>query len=210
MPGRVPPEELPPLEPPADDVRELADDVLGRPAFDEPPEPLFERLADFVLERLGQAFSALTGGGRGALVAWLILAVTVAVVAALAFRVVATVRRDRTARQADGGERVESQSVDWRAAAALHEAKGEWRDALRCRWRALVADLAGRRVVEEVDGRTAGEYLAQVRVRAPDAGDAFSRATSVFEASWYGARPTGPDDVARVRELAEKTVESAS
>lgn len=205
----VPPEELPPLEPPSGHVRETIDEILARPIFDEPPQPLLERLTDFVLDRLGRALSLLTGGGRGALVAWLILAVLVVVVVALAFRLLATIRRDRRARRSEPGRAVDTARVDWRALAALHEANGEWRDALRCRWRALVDDLAGRRVVDEVDGRTAGEYRAQVRARLPAAAEPFSEATDVFEAAWYGGRETGPDDVDLVRELTGRTLEDA-
>ena len=57
-----------------------------------------------------------------------------------------------------GGARTAAQ---WRAEAAAHDAAGRWREALRCRYRALVAELAGRGLVEEIPGRTSGEYRIQ-------------------------------------------------
>jgi Domain of unknown function (DUF4129) len=76
---------------------------------------------------------------------------------------------------------------DWRAAAAEHLAAGRYREALRCRYRALVGDLARRGLLDEIPGRTTGEERIQLADLAPDSSPAFSRASSMFDDVWYGA-----------------------
>ena len=73
----------------------------------------------------------------------------------------------------------------------------------------MVADLAARGVVDEVPGRTAGEYRTAVTRSTPAAAPDFSVATELFERAWYGAKPTGPDDSARFRELSERVLMGA-
>src|SRR5919197_1551513 len=70
-----------------------------------------------------------------------------------------------------------------------------------------VAALVGRGLVEEVPGRTAGEYRGEVRRNAPGAAEAFSGATDPFERAWYGRAPTGADDASHFRDLAGRVLE---
>jgi hypothetical protein len=64
-------------------------------------------------------------------------------------------------------------------------------------------------VVEEVPGRTSGEYRGEVGRNLPTSADAFAGATELFERAWYGRRPTGADDAARFRDLARRVLEGA-
>ena len=74
---------------------------------------------------------------------------------------------------------------------------------MRCRYRALVARLAAGGAVDEIPGRTAGEYRLELRRTRPDAAPAFTEATDLFERAWYGhADVTGGDDE-RFRSLAD-------
>jgi len=127
--------------------------------------------------------------------------------------VVVAVRYTRALRDGPGPAEVAPPrlrpAVDWRADAAANEAAGHWRAALRCRYRALVADLAARGLVEEVPGRTAGEYRREVGVNAPAAAGDFDGATALFEAAWYGNRPTGPDEAQRFRALEGRVLTGA-
>jgi Domain of unknown function (DUF4129) len=75
---------------------------------------------------------------------------------------------------------------DWRLQARALEAQGRSREALRCWYRALVAELAVRGVIEEVPGRTSGDYERLVRRQVPDVSVEFSAGTALFERSWYG------------------------
>lgn len=81
-------------------------------------------------------------------------------------------------------------AAGWRRQADLLAAEGRYREALRCRYRALVAELAGSGVVEEVPGRTCGDYERLVGAAAPDVSPPFSRLTRVFELCWYGGEPS--------------------
>jgi hypothetical protein len=100
-------------------------------------------------------------------------------------------------------------AADWRAEAEAHERAGAWRPAVRCRYRALVAELAARGLVDEVPGRTAGEYRHQVRRNLPDAAADFAGATELFELAWYGRAEPGAPEASRVRELSGRVLQRA-
>ena len=76
--------------------------------------------------------------------------------------------------------------VNWRAEADQHRLAGRYRDALRCRYRALVGDLARRGVIDEVPGRTTGEERAQLATVTPAASSPFNAAADLFDGAWYG------------------------
>jgi Domain of unknown function (DUF4129) len=100
--------------------------------------------------------------------------------------------------------------VEWAAEAAVHEAAGEWRDALRCRYRALVAELATRGLVEEIPGRTTREYESLIRTRLPERSGAFDEASDMFEAAWYGYQPSGRAEGERFKALADAVLSGRS
>ncbi len=85
---------------------------------------------------------------------------------------------------------------NWRAEADAHRRAGRFRDALRCRYRALVGDLARRGLIDEIPGRTTGEERAQLHDVAPRAAPPFDRAADLFDGAWYGdvAVDEGDDD----------------
>lgn len=210
------PEHLPPPTPAGDEIRRGAEEILRRPEFQEPARSLYQRALDKLGQLLGDVIGAIVGGTSGAILAWLLLAVVVGV---LVYLVVRGVQSDRRRRAGDGdGARVAHEADDevgrsfaaWDAEAARLEASGRWRDALRCRYRSLVAALAGAGVVDEVPGRTAGEYRTLVRVSRPNVDEPFAGATDLFERSWYGNEPTGPDEASTFRGLAERVRSGAS
>lgn len=91
--------------------------------------------------------------------------------------------------------------VNWRAEADEHRRAGRYRDALRCRYRALVGDLARRGLIDEIPGRTTGEERAQLRSVTPSAGPPFNAAADLFDGAWYGHRDVGADDDDRFQSL---------
>jgi hypothetical protein len=54
------------------------------------------------------------------------------------------------------------------------------------RYRALVAELADRRLIDQVPGRTSGDYDRAVRSLVPEVAEQFSSVTRLFEQCWYG------------------------
>jgi hypothetical protein len=134
--------------------------------------------------------------------------VLAAAVALLAWRFGKGMTVDRTRSVMSAEDQVRPAAA-WRIEAEAHERNGEWRQALRCRYRALVADLARRGVLEEIPGRTAGEYRAELSGALPSAAPPFAGATELFERAWYGHGPTGATDTDRFRDLADRVLESA-
>jgi hypothetical protein len=195
-------------------VRGAARSILRRAEFRPAKRSWWSAAVHWVLGELGRLLGRLLGLGAGSgATAWIgvaVLAVLVGLIGVLAVRLwvrlPAEVSRPVVVTAAAAGR----SAVDWRAEAARHERQGRWRDALRCRYRALVADLAGRGVVEEVPGRTAGEYRSVVQATVPTVAVDFSGATDLFEDAWYGDRPTGPADQARFDELAGRVLATVS
>lgn len=180
--------------------------VLARPQYHYAEPSFLERIQNDVVDWLARVLSGVVGAGIGA---WIVVLVVVALVALVAWRLAGGVTTDPGRQIALSAGRTRP-ATEWRAEAEAHERAGEWRLAVRARYRALVADLAGRGVLDEVPGRTAGEYRAELGANLPAAAPQFAGATELFEGAWYGKRPTAEVDAAHFRELADRVVEAAS
>jgi hypothetical protein len=194
----------PPQRPPGE-LRDAVAEVLAREEFQRPAPGLVQRLRNAVFDLLERALGALLDGGRATVIAWAIFAVAMLAIGFVVIRFSRGVTRD-PGRGVPSVSAVRRDAADWRAEAEAAEKAGQWRLALRCRYRALVADLADRGLVEEVAGRTAGEYRADVAEAAPGVAAPFAGATELFERAWYGDRPTGSDEAARFRGLADEVL----
>lgn len=189
----------------AEEIRQLADDILARPEFHQPEPSLIEQARDWVEKRIGDILDAAFSGSAGSLVGWVVLLVAVGLIIWSATRFSRTV-------QAGGRVGIEVEGIhrrspaQWRAEAEDHEAAGAWKEALRCRYRALIGDLVAEGVLDDVAGRTTGEFRRDVTDRAPNRSEAFSAATELFELAWYADRQTGADENARFQALAATVV----
>jgi len=194
-------------------VRAATQQILNQPQFRPPRRNVLQAAWHWLTTQLGKLLSSVFGGAGSFGSSW-VTVIVVAVVAAAAIALVyVTVRHRRGGRsgRAAGpvvlrGHGPSRSPADWRAEAAAHGAAGRWRDALRCRYRALVAELVGRGLVEEIAGRTSGEYRTDVNAVVPAAGPAFDGATDLFEQAWYGDRPIGPEDQDRFDDLARQVL----
>jgi hypothetical protein len=184
-----------------EEIRQLADEILARSEFRRPEPSLLERARTWVEDLVGDILEAAFSGSAGSIVGWVVLLVAVGLIIWFATRFGRTVQADRRV-----GIRVEGvhrqTPAQWRAEAEQHEAAGAWKLALRCRYRALVGDLIAEGVLEDVAGRTTGEYRRDLTARAPERSAAFASATELFELAWYADRPTGPEENARFQDLA--------
>lgn len=197
--------DLPTPTRPPGQVSRTVHGVLARPEYRHPGPSLFERIQRDVLDWVARVLSDIVGAGVGA---WIALALIVGLVALIVWRLAGGVTRDPGHGVAVSTGRLRP-AADWRAEAEAHEAAGEWREAVRCRYRSLVADLAGRGFVHEVPGRTAGEYRNELGDAVPAASPPFAGATELFEGAWYGKRPTAATDAVHFRELADRVLEVA-
>jgi Domain of unknown function (DUF4129) len=175
--------DLGPVDQNPDDVRDQACQILSRPCTPyEPPKP--------------------TGGkppsGDFSFAGVIVNILLIALIAAIVFLIVWYLRKVRLRTPdediVEDAEPISERIIDhsrppdhWRAAADEHFAAGRYREALRCRYRALVGDLARRGLLDEIPGRTTGEERAQLAVLAPVSSPAFTRASSMFDDVWYGA-----------------------
>jgi hypothetical protein len=188
------------------EVREVVREVLSRPEFRPPERSLMERVLDWVLEAIGRLLAALGGSGAAGIVGLVLLALVLVGVGILAARCSRGLTPSPEVAAAVVGGRRRS-AAEWRAEAQAQERVGAWRDAVRSRYRALVADLAARGLVEEVPGRTAGEYRRDVGRALPAAAGDFAGATELFEVAWYGRTDTGPREAAHLRDLSDRVLQ---
>jgi hypothetical protein len=191
-------------------IRDAARSILRRAEFLPDKRSWWSAAIDWLFKHVGRLLGRLLGLGRGSgATAWIVVAVLaliVGLVGVLAVRFWVRLPADPSQSVVVTAGSAGRSAVDWWAEAAEHERQGRWRDALRCRYRALVAELAGRGVVEEIPGRTAGEYRSAVRATLPAVATDFSGATDLFEDAWYGDRPTGPSDQTHFDELAGRVL----
>jgi hypothetical protein len=163
-------------------------------------ESIPTRVLRWIADHLGRGVSDLLRGGWGTFVAWLVV---IAAVALVVLVVVLVVRRTPhlPMQDEDAPVRVEVRrdARDWLAEADRLEAEGQWKAALRCRYRALTAGLVSKRLVRDLPGRTSGEYRDDLAVTVPRARDDFGAASDLFERAWYGDRATGAEESERFR-----------
>jgi len=197
--------DLPAPEHDPDEVRTTAREILARREFQPPSKSTLERIVDWIGRQLDRLFGRLgPGQGGSRALTWLLLLAAVGAVVWLAYRTVRDRGRWRRPGEEAGADVTVEEtppSSEWRAEADRLEAAGRWKDALRCRYRALVQDLVEAGVVADVAGRTTGEYRNEVATALPDVAPAFSDATELFERAWYGDRATGAAESERFRDV---------
>lgn len=153
-------------------------------------------------------------GGALGLLLWVLLLAVVVAIAYVGYRYLAGRRGTRSAE--DDGDEVDPdddalagmviidrsrEPGDWRQEAEGHRTAGRHREALRCRYRALVGDLARRGLLDEIPGRTTGEERNELLVSAPSASPFFRDAADLFDAAWYGHVAVGAGDDDRFQRL---------
>lgn len=197
--------DLPDPQPSAEASRQEADDILSGAEYQEPPASALGKVFEWFAEQLAKVQPGSAFGGIG----WVLLAVLVGVAVFMLSRLRRTSRvgRDDIGYEFDLEDR--RPPKEWLADAERFEGRGEWKQALRCRFRALLGDLILIGTVRDLPGRTTGEYRLEVRRHAPDGAASFSEASLLFEAAWYGDEPTGPEESGRFRALAGQVLDAS-
>lgn len=95
--------------------------------------------------------------------------------------------------------------------AGQHAAFGEYRQAMRCFYHAIILTLHLAGLIDYDSNRTNREYLATLGASSSSSlCEAFDAATSLFERSWYGCQPSKEADATRMAELVRVVETSAS
>ena len=202
--------DLPTPDPPPDAVKDKAKEILRNGQFHgDSSKSLMRRVIDWLSNQLKVPFSAASGGN--AVVGFVILILFFAGLAYVLSRI--RFGLPSTAKSVDHDFDIdveEDRPADvWRTEAEQAEAAGQWKLALRARYRWLLGELIERQVLVNVPGRTPGEYRVDLARMMPEEAPPFAAATDLFERAWYGDETTGPEENQRFRACAEQVVAAA-
>lgn len=186
-------------------VRRATDEVLSRRAYaTDEPGWLQRRLADARAWLAARLLTFVQATSRTA-VGWAVLAVATLVAAVVTWRLVRGTRWE-SGRAPVAVDLERCSAAEWDARSREAERRGDLREAVRTAYRAVLSGLAEAGLVEEVEGRTVGEYRAQVAVADPARAERFARASDVVEAVLYADRPATGDDLDVVRQSDRRPV----
>jgi hypothetical protein len=181
-----------------DDARERARLELADPAYNAEP-PLLQRIVEWVLELVGELFARTTGALSGPVGLAVLLALLALVAVVVLRRTGPPARRALTAGSLFAARR--RSAAEHRAEADAAAARGDWRVAVVERFRAVVAGLEERGVIDPRPGRTADEAAADAGAVLPAVADDLGAGARLFDAVHYGNRPATADDDAALRRL---------
>ena len=168
-----------------DDAAAAARSELAKPAYASHRPSLVQQVVDWVEHLVGRVLDAVVSvapGGVVGLVAIVVVAVLIAVV--VLYRV-GPLRTSAMAEQPVFLGRVRS-AAEYRADADRAAAAGDWDDAVRQRFRALVRSLEERDVLDERPGRTADEAAAEAGRTLPMVAEELGWAARRFDDVAYG------------------------
>lgn len=192
-----------------DELRRRAQELMSRPPYVE-EQGVIAR----ALEWLGDRVAALLQGGLGQLmgspiVPWVIAVVGAIGLGVVVWRLTRGLVADRSVAEVPAEVTTRS-AADWHADADAHAARGELRDALRCRYAALVVTLVARGAIDDVPGRTVRELDVEVaRTLTPLAADV-AEAGECFEWAVYGGRAVSEADLDTVTRVARRAERGAT
>lgn len=194
-----------PSSPPARDpgsIKDSAREILAGRDFAR-SKSLIERALGWLGDRLriGNAFGA-GPGLLGDLVSLLIVGLAIAL---LVWLVVRWRPKPKHKGEPEPVRVVVDDGVDadgWARRAEQLEADGQLTEALRARYRELVARLAEGRALVDAPAATTGELREQVHEQQPAAIAPFDELTTLFEATYYGGDVVTATEIARAKHLA--------
>jgi hypothetical protein len=155
---------------------------------------VIRRVREAVARFLQTVLDSIAGDTR---VAWVIVAAGTVLLLLVVWRATRGFEADRRLVTVPEREPVRS-AHEWAREADEHASAGRWREAVRCRYAALVARLVEAGTISEVPGRTVRELDHEVDQAAPALAGTVRRAGDVFEEVWYGHADAGPDELAVV------------
>ena len=202
--------DLPTPDPAPGAARDKAKEILRDSQFQSgSSKSVMQRIVDWILDQIRLPFSNAAGGNT--VVGFVILIVFLVALGYVVSRI--RLRLPTLAHSEDAVIDIDveaDRAADtWRAEAEQAEAAGQWKMALRARYRWLLGELIERQLLVNVPGRTPGEYRGDFARILPDQALPFTSATDLFERAWYGNEATGSEENQRFRAYAEQVIGAA-
>jgi hypothetical protein len=189
-------------EPPVDIGRDQAAaeaaKELSKAAYRESGGSLIERAISKVLEWIGDLLDSLTGASpNGHAGLTMLIGLVVLVIVVVLWRA-GVLRTSHKTTQAVFDTAKPRTAAEYRAQSEREAASGDYALAVRSRFRACVAELTERTILDERPGRTAYEVVADAGRAVPTLREPLQPAALAFTEVVYGNRPGTPERYAAV------------
>lgn len=182
-----------------DTARAQAAQELSDPRYRAAQPGLLERVGRWLGELFGKLLDSLSGVPGGPLGLLLVLALLIVLAVVVRLRIGPVGRARQQAGQVFEGRR--RSAGEYRRAAEEAAARGQFADAVRERFRALVRGLEERALLDHRSGRTADEAAAEAGVLLPDLAADLTSGARRFDDVHYGGRPGTEDAYRALTEL---------
>lgn len=201
---------LPAYDVDPDRIGSVVREVLERPEFQQPEPGLLERLQRAALEALAEILGGILTDGSADVIGWAIAAVAIVALVVLSVRFLRGTRARGAPDDGDGTAAHRPRPpAEWLEEAARHARAGRIRQASRCRYRGLVAELERRGLLEDRPGWTVGEETRALHGRRGAVAVPFADAAEVFQRAWYGPEEPYQSDLERLGQLCDRVLEVA-
>lgn len=189
-------------EPPVDIGRDQAAaeaaEELSKTAYRQSGNSLVERALTKVLEWIGDLLNSLTGSSPNGHAGLAMLIGLIGLIVVVVLWRAGVLRTSHRSRQAVFDTAKPRTAAEYRVQAEQEAASGRYTEAIRSRFRACVAELTERTILDERPGRTAYEVVADAGRAVPDLREVLQPAAQVFAEVVYGNRPGTPERYAAV------------
>jgi hypothetical protein len=182
-----------------DPARVQAAQELTDPGYRAAEPSLLERLAHWLGEVFDKLLNSLSGVPGGPLGVLLVLVLLIVLVVVVRLRVGKVGRAGQAAKQVFAGRR--RSADEYRRAAEEAAAQGQFADAVRERFRALVRGLEERALLDSRSGRTADEAAAEAGALLPNLAADLTAGARLFDDVHYGGRPGTEDGYRALTDL---------
>lgn len=192
-----------PVEIGRDDARRAAAAELADPGYAAAQPSVLSRVFSWIGDRITALLDGISNTVPGGIFGLLVLLVVVIVLV-----VVIRLKAGKLGRSASQGFRVfdgRSRSADeYRSAAEAAALRGDFDEAVRERFRAVVRALEQRALLEERSGRTADEAAADAGKLLPGCAEQLREGAIAFDDVHYGDRTATEDGYRRLVDLDER------
>jgi Domain of unknown function (DUF4129) len=166
-----------------DEAAAAARTELAKSVYQQGQPSIVVRFAEWLVDRLETIFGAL---GLSPGIGFFLLVLLIASIVAVVVWRIGPLRATTAARSQPVFHERSRSADDYRALAEAAAARGNWDDAVRERFRAIVRSLEERDILDERAGRTADEAAVEAARALPDAVRDLIGAARTFDDVTYG------------------------